>query len=147
MGSKNIFIDGAISPDFIADSIAKHQTKKNIGGHEIFLGQVREDELNNSIVTAIEFTAHEEMAAEKVNEIREKAFDKFNLSCMHIYHSLNKVEVGQICFYVFASSAHRTDCREAVAWLVDTIKEEVPIFGKEILESGQHEWKSNTPAT
>ena len=147
MGSKNIFIDGAISPDFIADSIAKHQTKKNIGAHEIFLGQVREDELNNSIVTAIEFTAHEEMATEKVNEIREKAFGKFNLSCMHIYHSLNKVEVGQICFYVFASSAHRTDCREAVAWLVDTIKEEVPIFGKEILESGQHEWKSNTSAT
>jgi len=145
MGIKNIFIDGAISPDFIASSITKHQSKKDIGAHEIFLGQVREDKLNNGIVKAIEFTAHEEMAGEKVNEIREKAFDKFNLSCMHIYHSLNLVETGQICFYVFASSAHRNDCREAVAWLVDTIKEKVPIFGKQILESGEHEWKSNTP--
>ena len=112
---KKIFIDGAISPNFIAESIAKHQTKKDIGGHEIFLGQVREDQVNNSIVEAIEFTAHEDMAEEKVSEIREIALDKFDLSCMHIYHSLNRVETGQICFYVFASSAHRTDYREAVA--------------------------------
>jgi len=144
---KSIFIDGPISPEFIATSIGKHQTKKEIGAHEIFLGQVRADELNNSIVEAIEFTAHRDMAEKKAGEIREMAFEKFNLSCMHIYHSLNRVETGQICFYVFASSAHRVDCREAVAWLVDTIKSEVPIFGKEILESGQHEWKSNTPAS
>jgi molybdopterin synthase catalytic subunit len=141
---KKVFIDGAISPDFIAESIAKHQSKKEIGAHEIFLGQVRADLIDNSVVSAIEFSAHEEMAEEKVHEIRERAFDKFNLSCMHIYHSMNRVETGQICFYVFASSAHRKDCREAVSWLVDTIKKEVPIFGKEILESGQHHWKSNT---
>ncbi|HAW51947.1 MAG TPA: molybdopterin converting factor [Flavobacteriales bacterium] len=141
---KKVFIDGAIGPDFIAESIAKHQTKKEIGAHEIFLGQVRADQKGTGIVQAIEFSAHEEMAEEKLSEIRELAFDKFNLSCMHVYHSINKVEAGQICFYVFASSAHRKDCREAVSWLVDTIKKEVPIFGKEILENGQHHWKSNT---
>jgi molybdopterin synthase catalytic subunit len=38
---KNIFVEGAISPEFIAESISKHSTKKNIGAHSIFLGQVR----------------------------------------------------------------------------------------------------------
>ena len=41
--SKTIFIEGPIKPDFIAQSIDKHSTKKDIGGHNIFLGQVRND--------------------------------------------------------------------------------------------------------
>ena len=40
---KNCFKDGAITPEFIATSIAHHQVKTNIGAHQIFLGQVRND--------------------------------------------------------------------------------------------------------
>ena len=40
---KKVFLDGPISPDFVAKSIASHSTKKDIGAHSIFLGQVRED--------------------------------------------------------------------------------------------------------
>ena len=43
---KNIFVEGAIAASFIADSIQKHSSKTNIGGHSIFLGQVRADEIN-----------------------------------------------------------------------------------------------------
>lgn len=45
---KNSFKEGAISADFIGQSIAKHQTKKTIGAHQIFLGQVREDQIKES---------------------------------------------------------------------------------------------------
>jgi molybdopterin synthase catalytic subunit len=45
---KNSFIEGAISPEKIATSIAHHQHKTNIGGHSIFLGQVRADEIGKS---------------------------------------------------------------------------------------------------
>ena len=38
-----VFVEGSISPQFIADSIAKHSTKTSIGAHDIFLGQVRND--------------------------------------------------------------------------------------------------------
>ena len=41
---KNIFVEGAIAPQKIANSIAQHATQKNIGAHSIFLGQVRADE-------------------------------------------------------------------------------------------------------
>ena len=51
---KNCFREGAISSEFIADSIAKHQVKTNIGAHQIFLGQVRIDEIDGKEVTAIE---------------------------------------------------------------------------------------------
>ena len=51
---KNVFIEGAISSQFIAESIAKHSAKKNIGAHSIFLGQVREDIIDGKTVQAIE---------------------------------------------------------------------------------------------
>ncbi len=51
---KKVFIEGPVSSSFIADSIAKHSTKKEIGAHSIFLGQVRNDQINNKIVSAIE---------------------------------------------------------------------------------------------
>ena len=59
---KNVFKIGAISSEFIGDSIAKHQTKTSIGAHNIFLGQVRADQVNQKTVSAIEYTAHEDMA-------------------------------------------------------------------------------------
>ena len=43
---KNIFVEGAITPEKIAKSIAAHQSKTGIGAHDIFLGQVRADEID-----------------------------------------------------------------------------------------------------
>ncbi|WP_373060329.1 molybdenum cofactor biosynthesis protein MoaE [Zunongwangia sp. H14] len=141
---KNVFIDGAISADFIAESIAKHQTKTNIGAHNIFLGQVRADEVEGNKVTAIEYTTYREMAEKKLEEIREKAFEKYELTCMHIYHSLGTIKAGEICFFVFVSSKRRKQVYAATEELVNLVKEEVPIFGKEIFENEEHQWKVNT---
>ena len=140
---KNCFREGAIAATFIGDSIAKHQSKTNIGAHEIFLGQVRADEIDGKTVAAIDYSAYEEMANEKFHEIREAAFEKFDLTCMHIYHSLGRVNTGEICLFVFASSKHRVEARNAVTYLVDTIKTDVPIFGKEVCEDETHTWKVN----
>lgn len=141
---KNVFVKEAISPEFIANSIAKHQSKTSIGAHDIFLGQVRADEINGKIVRAIEYTAYEEMANQKFHEIREAAFEKFELTCMHIYHSLGKVSVGEICLFVFVSSPHRNAVFEALQYIVEEIKQKVPVFGKELLEDDSYQWKVNT---
>jgi len=140
---KKVFQQGAITPEKIAKSIANHQVKTNIGAHDIFLGQVRADVIEGKTVTAIDYTAYEEMAEKTFYEIREAAFEKFDLTCMHIYHSLGKVEVGKICLFVFTSSAHRKECMEATRYLVEEIKTKVPIFGKELFEDKTHVWKEN----
>ena len=142
---KKVFIEGAISPSFIADAIAKHSTKKDIGAHSIFLGQVRNDILNGKEVKAINYTAYNEMAEEKFHEIRETAFEKYSLTCMHIYHSLGGVNSGEISLFVFTSSKHRKDAMVACTYIVNRIKEEVPIWGKEIFEDESYIWKQNTP--
>ena len=129
---KNIFIEGSVSPAFIANSIQKHQAKMDIGAHAIFLGQVRADKIDDKPVIAIEYTAYEEMALEKMYGIREMIISKYALTCMHVYHSLGQVAAGEICLFVFTSSPHRKAAMEACNETVERVKAELPIWGKEI---------------
>ena len=141
---KKVFVEGPISPQFIADSIAKHQSKTSIGAHCIFLGQIRADEKEGSVVTGIDYSAYPEMAESVFHEIREAAFEKYELTCLHIYHSLGVVPTGEISLFVFVSSPHRRATFEAIEFLVEEIKAKVPIFGKELVgEKGEFLWKEN----
>lgn len=159
---KDIFVEGPIDPAFIATSIAKHATRTEIGAHDIFLGQVRADIVvgvdgdsnagptpgqarsDSAQVAAIEYTTYRDMALERMTAIREEAFAKWpRMTCLHVHHSLGAIKAGELCFMVFASAPHRQAAREAVAWVVDRIKAELPIFGKEIFHDGVHGWKVN----
>jgi molybdopterin synthase catalytic subunit len=141
---KTSFIQGQITSDFIGNSIAKHQTKTSIGAHNIFLGQVRADIIDGKTVAAIEYTAYEEMAEQSFYEIREAAFAKYELTCMHIYHSLGNVKAGEICLFVFVSAPRRKVVYEALEFLVEEIKKSVAIFGKEVFEDESYTWKENS---
>lgn len=134
---------GPILPEKIATSIAHHQVKIQIGAHDIFLGQVRADVVEGKKVVAIEFSAYEELAEQKIHEIREEAFAKYDITCLHIYHSIGRINVGELCFFVFTSSAHRKAAMNACNYLVERIKAEVPIFGKELFEDETSQWKVN----
>lgn len=140
---KNIFRQGAIPAIFIAESIQKHSTQTAIGGHSIFLGQVRADETENGKVRAIDFTAFEDMAMEKMNLIREDIFAKYPLTCMHVHHNLGEVTAGEMCLFVFTSSAHRKAAMEACNETVERLKAELPVWGREIMEDNSHQWKVN----
>lgn len=140
---RNIFVEGAISTQKIADSIQSHATKTDIGAHSIFLGQVRADEMDGKIVASIEYTTYQEMALEKMHEIRERIFAKYDLTCMHVYHSLGNILAGEICLFVFTSSRHRRMAIDACNELVEAIKFELPVWGKEIFQDQTTVWKEN----
>ena len=139
----NFFSKGPISPQNIADSIASHSRKKIIGAHQIFMGQVRADVIEGKTVAAIDYTAYTEMAEKEMERIRENCIVKHQLTCAHVKHSLGKINTGEICFFVFISSAHRQAAFDACEEMVNLIKKEVPIFGKEIFEDESHQWKEN----
>jgi molybdopterin synthase catalytic subunit len=141
---KSPFIHGPIAATFIGESIAKHQSKTAIGAHNIFLGQVRADVIDGKTVTAIDYSAYDEMAGKSIHDIREAAFAKYELSCLHIYHSLGLVKAGEICLFVFVSAPRRKAVFEALEFLVEEIKEKAAIFGKEIFEDETYTWKLNT---
>ena len=140
---KNIFVHGPIDASFIADRIQKHSSKTGIGGHSIFLGQVRSDILDGKKVSSIDYSSYEEMALEKMQAIREAIFAKYPLTCLHVYHSLGNIIAGQICLFVFASSAHRKAAIDGCEETVERLKAELPIWGKEMFDDETYQWKEN----
>ena len=136
-------MQGPIAPAFIADSIQKHNTKTDIGAHSIFLGQVRNDEIDGKKVAAIDYTTYEEMALQQMHNIRESMFEKYQLTCMHVHHSLGTVKAGEISLFVFTSSKHRKAAIDACEEIVERIKKELAIWGKELFDDATFQWKEN----
>lgn len=140
---KNIFTQGPISPAFITDSIARHASKTGIGAHSIFLGQVRADIQGGQRVAGIEYTAYEPMALERMHEIREDIFTRYDLTCMHVHHSLGLVKTGEVSLFVFTSAPHRRAAIDACNEVVESIKASLPVWGKEIFDNQDTRWKEN----
>lgn len=124
---KPVFVQGPILPEKIASSIASHQSKTDIHEHSIFLGQVQQEEENGNSLQAVDFNVDESSFEDALYNIRESAFEKFNLSCLHMYHSLGEVKVGEIHFFVFTSSPIEKQASEASSYLVDEFKSKIVI--------------------
>jgi len=135
-----VLIEGPVQPSFIADSIAKHSSKTDIGAHAIFLGQVRADAKEGRAVKAIEYSAYPEMAENILSEIREDLFSRYPITCMHIYHSIGTVRAGEISLFVFVSCKHRKESFDALRDIVELIKAKVPVWKKEIYEDESYMW-------
>jgi molybdopterin synthase catalytic subunit len=140
---KNPFVEGPIAPEFIAQLIAKHNTQLDAGAHSIFLGQVRADVIDGKTVRAIEYTAYPEMALETYYHIREAIFAKYPLNCLHVHQSLGTIAAGEICLLVMTTSQHRAAAVAACSEMVELVKKELQVWGKEIFEDDTHQWKTN----
>lgn len=113
------------------------------GAVAIFKGQVRNDLINGEPVKIIEFTANEPLARTICVDILESAIKKYKLINAYILHSLGKIYAGETCFAVLIEASHRKEAFEALPYIVDKFKADVPVFGKEILENGTYAWKEN----
>jgi len=140
---KSFFNEGAISPQQVCEYIAVYGSRKEIGAHQVFLGQVRADVIDGRTVAAIDYSCYRDMAEEEIKKILQRTRVKYNLSGAYVLHSLGKVMTGEICFFVFASAAHRDNAASACREIVDAVKQDVPVFGKEIFEDESYQWKVN----
>ncbi len=136
-------IQGSIAPEAIARCIADYSKQTQRGAHSIFLGQVRNDAIEGREVKAIEYTTYEAMAYEVADKIVQQVITKFELTEVRIFHSLGLVAAGEICLFVIAVSKHRKNAIDACAEVVEEIKKDLPIWGKEIFSDDSHQWKVN----
>lgn len=144
MTTESFFVEGAIAVEQIAQAISALQAISTIGAHDIFMGQVRADEIESSRVHAIEYSAYKEMAEEQLEQIVQEAKRRFNIQAVQIWHSLGTVKVGEICLFVAVSAKRRVEVFEGLPFVVNAIKDRAPIFGKELLSNETHQWKVNS---
>lgn len=115
----------------------------NSGGICVFVGAVREFTDNEEVV-ALEFETYKNMAVKEMGKIASEALKKWKLNRVVIRHAIGKKEVEEPVVVVGASSAHRDACFEACRFLIDTLKERVPIWKKEIFKN-KSVWVSAHP--
>ena len=136
------FIHGAISSTHI--NKLYELDNNNISGAQIlFTGKVRPDVINDKRVSSIEFTAYEPMVEEQFKILVEEIKGKYDVFSILLVHSLGNVPANDLCMAVFVSSAHREVAYQASKVLVEKIKSDLPIWGKEIFETGENQLKVN----
>jgi molybdopterin synthase catalytic subunit len=139
---KTYLIQGPVSQELIAKLIAGRGMKTDCGGLMLFLGQVRADEIKGKKVKAIEYSAYEEMVYAEVEKIKKTILSEFeDAKTVEIIHSTGVVNAGEISLLVFVSAGHRQQAMLACSKTVELIKENLPVWKKEIFEDDTHHWK------
>ncbi|WP_304231869.1 molybdenum cofactor biosynthesis protein MoaE [Jiulongibacter sediminis] len=113
------------------------------GGIVYFVGAVRNHTKGKTVIR-LDFEAYEPMAISEMQKIAEQAIQKFGVMKIAIHHSVGTLEIGELPVIIAVSSAHRKAAFEACQYCIDTLKETVPIWKKEIFEDGEV-WVSATP--
>ncbi|NER18751.1 molybdenum cofactor biosynthesis protein MoaE [Spongiivirga citrea] len=113
------------------------------GGVCVFIGSVR-NVTQNEKVEALDFEAYEKMAIKEMETIANDALKKWKLNKVIMHHVVGKKQIEDPVVMVGASSAHRDACFEACRYLIDTLKERVPIWKKEFFEN-KTVWVSSHP--
>ncbi len=120
----------------LTESVRDHAA----GAVTLFLGTVRE--FTRGVQTSwLEYEAYPDMARASMAELEAEAFQKFTVTKIAISHRTGTMALGEISVAIAVSSPHRDQAFEAGRWLIDTLKERVPIWKKEHFADGREEWQ------
>jgi molybdopterin synthase catalytic subunit len=84
----------------------------------------------------LDYEAYEEMAVRQMRELGGKARERFGVRQVTVVHRLGRLEIGETSVLIVVASAHRSAGFEACRWLIDSIKQTVPIWKKETFADG-----------
>jgi MoaE-MoaD fusion protein len=106
------------------------------GAIVIFDGVVRDNSRGRRTLY-LDYDAYETMATQKLQALAGEARERFAIRNVAIVHRLGRVEIGQSSVLIAVFSAHRAAAFEACRWLIDTLKQTIPIWKKEYFEDGE----------
>jgi molybdopterin synthase catalytic subunit len=104
-----------------------------------FLGTVRELTSDRRTLF-LDYDAFEAMAEKKMAELEQEARQRWPILEVSMVHRLGHLDLGDVSVVVAVSCPHRQDAFEACRWLIDSLKQVVPIWKKETWADGSEEW-------
>jgi molybdopterin synthase catalytic subunit len=124
-----------IDPSAVLAQVASNDA----GAVVLFLGTTREFTKGRQ-TASLDYECYPLMAEAKLAELETQAREKWPLVHVSIVHRLGRLELGEASIAIAVSSPHRQAAFEAGKWLIDTIKEDVPIWKQENWADGTSEW-------
>jgi molybdopterin synthase catalytic subunit len=113
------------------------------GGIDVFIGTVRSQTKGKQVVQ-LEFEAYERMAVKEMRKIAEEAMSKWPVHKIAVHHRTGVLQIGEVPVVIAVSAAHRDAAFDACRYIIDTLKQTVPIWKKEVFEDGEV-WVSAHP--
>ena len=113
------------------------------GGVDVFIGTVRNNTKGRKVVR-LEFETYESMALNEMRRIADYILVKWPINKILIHHRIGVLVPGDIPVIIVVAAAHRDAAFEACRYAIDTFKQTVPIWKKEVFEDGEH-WVAAHP--
>jgi molybdopterin synthase catalytic subunit len=133
-GSPKYIFETPLSIERAIDSVVDDEA----GGIATFIGRVRRQN-EGKIIRHLHYECHVPMAEKMIHQIVEEMFSRWALKKVAIEHRIGKLEVGDLAVVIAVSAEHRREALEACRYCIDELKHRVPIWKKEVSESGE-EW-------
>ncbi|MDI9867277.1 MULTISPECIES: molybdenum cofactor biosynthesis protein MoaE [Flectobacillus] len=127
----------ADSPINIQECIDAAQSER-AGAVDVFIGTVRNHNKDKSVVR-LEFETYDSMAVKKMQELADEAQARWNTEKIVMVHRKGVLSIGDVAVVIAVATPHRAASFEACKWLIDTLKQVVPIWKKEVYDNGE-EW-------
>lgn len=109
------------------------------GGLASFIGRVRREHGGRSVLR-LDYSAYEPMAARVLRHLALEARSRWDLGPIALSHRLGPLAIGEIAVVVAVAGGHRGECFEACRWLIEAVKDRVPIWKHEFYEDGREAW-------
>ncbi|MEO0471475.1 MAG: molybdenum cofactor biosynthesis protein MoaE [Bacteroidota bacterium] len=126
-----------------ADACVSMVQDDSCGGLAVFIGTVR-NQTKGRAVQRLDFEAYAPMAIQEMERIVQRAQDTWPIAKMAMHHRVGTLEIGEAAVIIAVSTPHRVNAFQACQFAIDTLKETVPIWKKEIFEDGEV-WVSAHP--
>ena len=133
-GGAYLLSDEPLSLDRVVDEVRSDSA----GAIATFTGTTRKESRGRD-VSYLEYEAYEGMAEQTMGEIAEELLARYELCTVAIHHRVGRVEIGDTSVVIAVSAPHRQDALAACKDAIDTLKERVPLWKKEVYEGGE-EW-------
>lgn len=139
-----MIITGITTDPLDAAALVARIRRADCGGLVVFEGSTRSPNEGRG-VARLEYEAWTERAEEQMRAIAAEAVERFALGGAVAVHRVGVVPIGEPSVVVAAAAPHRAEAFEAARWLIDTVKEQVAVWKKEIFDDGAAEWVGAEP--
>lgn len=105
----------------------------------VFQGRVRETNRGRAVVR-MTYEAYGEMAERELSVICREAFDRFDIGAVAAAHRVGDLDLGEVSVAVGVAAGHRDACYLASRWVMESIKERLPVWKHEHYADGDSHW-------
>jgi molybdopterin synthase catalytic subunit len=118
--------------DFDVNAVIDRVKRPDMGALVTFLGVVRDDGIE-----VMDLEAYEEVAVKEMETIRDEALAEFPIESVDIIHRVGRLRVGENILLIVVGAGHRKEAFDACEYILERIKQSVPIWKKEIGKDGE----------